>query len=143
MSKLAVVRLRGRVGLRRDVKTTMEMLNIVRTHSCAVVDNNPSMAGMIKKVKDFVTFGEIDDDTLKLLVEKKAKPYKGRVKDSKGLIEYKSKYFEFNKKKYMPCFRLDPPKGGFERMGIKKSFKQGGSLGDRGKKINDLIKRMI
>jgi len=40
-----------------------------------------------------------------------------------------------------PVFRLAPPVKGYE--GIKRSFKEGGALGYRGKKINDLIWRMM
>ena len=40
-------------------------------------------------------------------------------------------------------FRLNSPRGGFERAGIKRSFAVGGALGYRGSGINDLIRRMI
>ena len=39
--------------------------------------------------------------------------------------------------------KMHPPRGGFERKGIKVPFAAGGVLGDRGEKINDLISRMI
>ena len=35
-----------------------------------------------------------------------------------------------------PVFRLHPPRKGYE--GIKRSFKEGGALGYRGEKINEL-----
>jgi len=38
-------------------------------------------------------------------------------------------------------FRLNPPKKGYKS--IKKSYKEGGALGYRGEKINNLIQRMI
>lgn len=143
MAKLAVIRIKGRVGISKGIIDTLEMLHLGKKHSCVVVEKNACNKGMINKVKDFVTFGEIDEDTLKLLVKKRGIEYKGKVKDSKGKIDYSSKYFEFNKKKYMPNFRLNPPTGGFGRKGIKRSFKQGGAMGNRGKKIIDLIKRMV
>lgn len=37
---------------------------------------------------------------------------------------------------------LHPPRGGFERKGIKAPFSLGGALGNRGDKMADLIKRM-
>ena len=49
--------------------------------------------------------------------------------------------FDFLKLK--PFFRLHPPKGGFEKAGIKKPFTVKGALGYRGDKINDLIKKML
>lgn len=38
---------------------------------------------------------------------------------------------------------LNPPRGGWERKGIKKSFTEGGALGYRGAKMDDLLKRMM
>ena len=40
-------------------------------------------------------------------------------------------------------FRLTPPKGGFEREGIKTQFSLGGALGYRKDNINNLLRRMI
>jgi large subunit ribosomal protein L30 len=82
---------------------------------------------MIKKVKDYVTYGEIDDETEKLLVEKRGE----KTKDKEG------------KEVMKKFFRLSPPRKGFGRKGIKFAFSQGGALGYRGTKINDLIKRML
>lgn len=42
-----------------------------------------------------------------------------------------------------PCLRLNPPRKGFERGGIKRAFKAGGVLGYRAEKINDLLNKMI
>jgi large subunit ribosomal protein L30 len=39
--------------------------------------------------------------------------------------------------------RLHPPRGGYERKGIKISFNLGGALGYRGDKINKLISKML
>ena len=39
--------------------------------------------------------------------------------------------------------RLNPPLKGHGRKGIRAGFRQGGSLGYRGDKINSLLERMI
>jgi large subunit ribosomal protein L30 len=142
MSKIAVVRVRGDVNLSRDVKDTLNLLRLYRKNYCIVVENEPSAIGMIKKVKDHVTYGEIDDDTYKMLIEKRSEEYKGREQDSKGKIKY-NKFIEVNGKKIKPFFRLNPPQKGFGRKGIKVGFKAGGALGYRAEKINNLLKRMI
>lgn len=116
-SNIAIIRVRGITGVRLDIKKTLDMLNLRRKNNCVVVPNTDAHQGMIKKVKDFVTYGHIDESTLKELKEKKGADVK--------------------------IFRLNPPKGGFARKGIKKPFSMGGALGDRKEKINDLIKRMI
>ena len=125
MAKIAIVRIRGLIGIKREIKDTMEMLGLFRKNYCVIVDDTPCYRGMIRKIKDFVTFGEVDEALIKELQEKKGE------KDPKD--ETKLKKF----------FRLAPPRGGFERKGIKKPFTIGGALGNRGSEINNLIKKMM
>jgi len=113
--KIAVIRIAGNVRLKNETKDTFRMLNLPKKFSCAVIEDSPSNAGMVRKVKDYVTYGKADEETVSLLKKKE------------------------NGRKY---FSLHPPIGGFERKGTKKSFKEGGALGDRGDKISNLIKRM-
>jgi large subunit ribosomal protein L30 len=143
MTKIAVIRLRGNVKVDKGIKDTLDMLRLYNKNYCAVFESTPQTLGMMKKVKDFVTYGEIDDNTFNELVEKRGQLFEGREKDSKGKIDYSRRYLEVNGKKYKKYFRLSPPKGGFERKGIKKSFRIGGALGYRKDKINELIKKMI
>jgi large subunit ribosomal protein L30 len=138
--KLAVIRIRGITGIEKGIKDTLSMLCLYHNNYCVVV--NDSLLGMIKKVKDYVTWGEIDDETYKLLVEKRGEEYKGRITDTKKKINYK-KFIIINNKKYKKYFRLSPPRGGFERKGIKVPFTKNGALGYRKEKINDLIKKMV
>ena len=46
-------------------------------------------------------------------------------------------------KKLKKYFRLNAPRKGFGRKGIKHPYQNGGALGYRGQAINELIKRMI
>jgi large subunit ribosomal protein L30 len=121
--KLALILIRGSVRMSKDIKSTLFALRLRRKHACVVIDDTPSNKWAAVKCKDFITYGEINEETYKLLVEKRGK------KDEKG-----------NPKKF---FSLSSPKGGFERKGIKNPFTKGGALGYRGAKINDLIKKMI
>ena len=40
-----------------------------------------------------------------------------------------------------PVLRLHPPRKGYE--GLKRTYREGGALGYRGKDMNDLIEKMI
>ena len=65
MSKIAIIRVRGPVNLRQDVKDTLKLLKLFRKNFCVVVEkDNLSLMGMVKKVKDYVTYGDIDDETV-------------------------------------------------------------------------------
>jgi len=141
-AQLAAIRIRGVISLSGKIESTLRMLRLYKNNYCAVVPDTPIYIGMLKKAKDYLTWGELDDETFKLLVEKKAEAFNGRVSDSKEKIKY-SDFFVFNDRKLKKYFRLNPPRKGFGRKGIKHSYKQGGALGYRGAKINDLIKRMV
>jgi large subunit ribosomal protein L30 len=139
--QIAVILVRGLVKVTQSVKDTLALMNLKRKNNCVVLVDNSINRGMMKKVKDYATFGIIDAATFKELVEKKGVEYKGRLQDAKGKYSYKTVLI--NGKHYKPYFRLNPPRKGFGRKGIKMAFKLGGGLGDRGDKINDLIKRML
>lgn len=123
MSKIAVILLRGRIGIHRDVIKTLDLLRLKKKHVCVVIEDNAANKGMLQKAKDAITWGLIDEETHKELVEKRGK------KDAEGNIK--------------PFYTLNPPKGGFERKGIKQPYNLGGALGNRKEKINELIKKML
>lgn len=125
--KIAIVKVRGSVTLKKSIKDTLKMLKLYRKNYCVVYDATPPILGMVNKIKDYVTWGEINQETLNLLIEKRGE----KTKDKKG------------KEIAKPFFRLSPPRGGFGRKGIKIPFSLSGGLGNRKEKINDLIKRMI
>jgi len=141
---ISIIRIRGQVGLRKPIVETLSRLRIRRKYSCVVLTKPTKVQlGMIKKVKDFVAFGEINDKTLKELIEKRGlllnkRKTKPKAEDViKGLKEDK-KLQDFNLK---PFFRLHPPRKGIEskkHFGVRK-----GVLGNNKEKINDLIRRML
>ena len=125
MSKLAVIRIRGVTGIKEPIARTLKLLNLHKVNFCSIVEDTPSNKGMILKAKDYITWGEVDDTTLRDLLAKR-----GEANPRK----------QGHTKLY---FRLSPPKKGHGRKGVKHTFKEGGGLGYRGEKINELLKRMI
>ena len=115
--RIAAIRISGCVGLSEKINETFNRLRLRRKYSCIVFEPTKEKMGMINKVKNFIAYGEIDDETYKLLNEKR----KGRIKD---------------------FFRLHPPRGGIDS---KKHFGETrkGVLGNHKDKINDLIRRML
>ena len=154
MNKIAVILIRGLVNVSNDNKKTLEYLRLMKKHSCVVVDGSETNLGMIKKVKDYITYGTIDEGTFKEMIEKRGELVgMTKVKDVKEFKtdEVVKKYFKGEIKlrdfelKYdlKPFFRLHPPIKGFEREGIKRPFGNGGVLGDRKEKIKELILKML
>lgn len=122
--KIAIIRLRGSEGTKTEILDTFKMLKLLKKHVCVVYDKTETITGMAVKCKDYATYGELDNETYKLLVEKRG------IKDQ-------------TTGKVMNYFHLNSPRGGLGRKGIKDSFTNKGALGYRGAKINDLIKKMI
>lgn len=140
--RLAAIRIKGVIGMKREVESTLEALRLYKKNYCCVVPNNKIYVGMLKKANDYLAWGEIDEQTFNELVDKRGEQFNDREKDSKGKISYND-FMLINNKKIKKYFRLNSPKKGFGRKGLKHSFQQGGALGYRGNAINDLIKRMI
>lgn len=154
--RIAVIRVRGKVHVRKEIEDTLKKLKLTRPNHCVVVDSRNSYVGMIKKVKDYVTYGEISQETMEKLIRerglikgnkkinddylKKNKKFKSIKEFTKAFMEFKAELKEISLK---GVFRLEPPKKGYERKGIKKPFSKGGALGYRGEEINSLIERML
>ena len=64
MRRLAVIRIRGTVDVPYDVEHTFTLLKLIRRFWAVVIDDRPSYMGMLHKVKDWATWGEIDAETL-------------------------------------------------------------------------------
>lgn len=156
MKRIGVVRIRGSIGIRKEIKDTMNMLRLYNKNHCIVITNSPNHIGMLRKIKDYVTWGEIDEKTFKELLSKRGKIMAKKNLTENYLKEKTKLSFDefvkefFNYKKNLkdvpglkPFFRLKPPIKGFERKGIKTPFSMGGVLGYRKEKINDLILRML
>lgn len=155
--RIAVIRTRGKVHVREDIESTMKLMNLNRINHCVVIDNKPQYLGMIKKVKDYVTWGEINPEMFVKLLKKRGRlngdkkitdEYIAENTKQKTIEKFANSFMEFKSElkdihELNPVFRLRPPKKGYERKGIKQPYSQGGVLGYRGEKINELLERMI
>lgn len=151
---LAVIRIRGTTGVKKDIAYTLDMLKLTRVNHAVLVEENPSINGMILKSKDYITWGEISVETLTNMIMKRARLAGGKkvteeyIKENsdfssiesfaQAILDGEAKLEDL---KIKPVFRLHPPRKGYES--IKTSFNEGGSLGFRDEKINDLILKMI
>ena len=140
---IAAVRIAGQAKLNRDVIETLDRLRVKRKYACVIIpEDKKEIVGMVKKMKDFVAYGEISDEILTKLIEKRAISLeKGKKVDVKKAVELLKSGENKDKLAIKPFFRLHPPRGGIDskiHFGKKK-----GVLGDNGKDINKLIDRML
>lgn len=118
---IAIIRIHGQIGLKKPVVETLNRLRLRKKYVCRVFENPTAVdLGMIKKVQNFVSFGEIDEATYKELIGKRGK------KDKDGNLK--------------PFFRLHPPRGGAD---TRKHFGVDKGILGKNKKINELIRRML
>ena len=150
-----VVRLRSSIGLRKEVKETLAILNLSRVNHAVIIDNRASNKGMLQTAKDALTWGEIDAPTFARLLRKRGRlignkhvtdEYIARNTAYKSIDEYAAALVALKENlsalsKLKKVFRLRPPSKGF-RGSIKRTFQQHGELGYRGTEINSLVQRM-
>ncbi len=152
----AIIKLRGSVGIRPEIKNTLRLLRLHKVNHCAIVEENDYYKGMIKKVKDYIAWGEISEDMLELLLKNRGR-LQGRKRLPEQYLRENTPYGSFKELphalyvgevgmkdlmeyKIKPVFRLHPPRKGHK--GIKRSVKEGGELGYHGDKINELLYKM-
>ncbi len=154
MQRLAVVRVRGKVGVPREVEDTLRMLRLTRVNHCVFIDDRPTFKGMLQKAKDYITWGEVSPEEVALILRNRGELVGGKrltdayVKEhtkfksiddfAKAFVEFKAELSDIPQLK--PVFRLHPPRKGYR--GIKRSFVEGGALGYRGEAMRELLRRM-
>jgi len=116
---IAAIRIRGQVGLKREIKETLYRLRLRKKYVCVVlVKPNEAQLGALKSLRNFIAFGEISDATYKKIVEARGK------KDKDGKLK--------------PFFSMHPARGG---MKTKLHYPKG-VLGEN-KEMDKLIGRML
>ncbi|HEY3273505.1 MAG TPA: 50S ribosomal protein L30 [Methanocella sp.] len=149
-----IIRLKGGVNTRPEIKDTLRMLRLNQINHAVVVEDNPNYRGMIHMVKDYVAFGKADAPTLATILENRGKLVGGDALTD----EYVAKNSQFKTIKEFaeavadgkatmkdmpglnPVFRMHPPRKG--HAGIKRTFQQGGALGNYGEEISALVEKM-
>ncbi|MFX0040016.1 MAG: 50S ribosomal protein L30 [Promethearchaeota archaeon] len=152
------IRIRGAPGMRRKIMDTLKMLRMHKINHGVLIWGTPSFIGMLSKCKDYISYGEIDEKTLIRLLRVRGKvegnnplteehiknltKYKNFRELAKGLLSGEIQYREKDIYKIKPVFRLHPPRKG-HRGSIKKHYNEGGTLGNIGIYINELIHKML
>jgi len=147
------IRLRGTVNVNGRIRMTLDSLNLKHVNNLVVVPEDEHTLGMLKKAKDYITWGNLDEATAELLLRHKVMvegdhPLKedflkesgidGFPEAAQKLSASEGSLKELGVKRVV---RMAPAKGGLRT--IKRSFVSHGDLGFRGDDINGLIKRMM
>jgi large subunit ribosomal protein L30 len=139
---IITIRISGLVGLTEKVKETLYRLRLRKKYTAVLLKPTKENLKTLIKIRNLVAYGDIDEETLKKLIEKRGIP-----KNKKEKINPESVINNLEKKSLKdldikPFFHLHPPRGGIDS---KKHFgtSRKAVLGDNKKKINDLVRRML
>ncbi|MBS1263146.1 MAG: 50S ribosomal protein L30 [Methanonatronarchaeales archaeon] len=148
---IATVRVRGKPGVKPDLRRTLDRLGLSRTNSCVLLPEDDSVVGKIRRVNDYVTWGELDGEGAEAVlgradVSSRKKLTGDRVEAVTGyssieeltndLVEGEVTLTDVGLKRTV---RLHPPRKGYRD--TKAPYPEG-SLGHRGEEINELLRRM-
>lgn len=149
----AVIRLKSSRDKKPKMRDTLKMLRLNSVNHCTVIPERPTYEGMLNKVKDLITWGEIDMETMIDLLKNKSDMEENELE--KKIID-KTSYDDIDQfaeavvsddisldeiDDLDRVFRLHPPVSGYRS--TKKPYNTGGSLGYRGSEINPLLQKML
>ena len=79
---LAAIRLRGIVGVPEDIEVTLKLLRLNKKNHATIVEDTPTYRGMLQKASGYLTYGEIDLETLAMLLRRR-----GRLRGNKPVTD--------------------------------------------------------
>jgi len=135
---IVAIRMSGRVGVAPDRVAVLNNIRLRKKYACVLFrDKN-----ILKIVQDKICYGEIDKETLALLISKRGrKPGNHPIHESADVIIKKLEEGKsLEELGLKPFFSLQPPRGGFKKS--TKLLYPRGVLGEN-KNINDLVRRML
>ena len=155
MSKaFLVVRIHGQPDVPYWATTTMALLKLEKRYRATIIPEKDNTLGMLRKIQHYISWQEIDIETTKELLDKKARKsgYKKVTDEDIVAIGFQSKdelasaltegKATLSKLKPLkPWFALDPPRQGFKRS-TKRLYGQKGVLGYN-KELSVIVKRMM
>ena len=149
-----VLRISGQADVPYWLETTMTLLKLEKKYRATIIPEKENTIGMLRKVQHYISWQEIDTETVKELLDKKARKsgYKKVTNEditsigftsidelATSLAEGKTSLSKL--KPLKPWFAMDPPRHGFKRS-TKKLYGQKGVLGHN-KELSVIVKRMM
>ena len=68
---MLVIRIRGKVHINYKIEDTLKMLRLHKVNHAVVLYADKTVHGMLNKIKDYVVYGEIQEDLLLTLLKKR------------------------------------------------------------------------
>lgn len=138
---ILVIRIAGQVNLSDQVKETMARIRLKKKYSAVLLPESEDTSKLLMNLRNFVSYGKINTETLAKLLATRAKPLKSGAKiDAKKVMSEIGKV-PLEKLGVKPFFSLHPPRGGIESK--KHAGEKGKGVLGENKNINELVERML
>lgn len=159
---VVVIRIRGIIGVSPKVRKILQLLRLRQINNTVFVKLNAATVKMLRLVEPYVAYGYPNLKTVRELIYKRgfAKVKKERIPisdnsiieeslGSRGIICVEDLIHEIytvgpnfkEANNFLWPFKLSNPNGGFRQKLLH--FNEGGDAGQRGSKINGLVKLML
>jgi len=151
------IRIDGAPNVRHPEELTLNALRMKSKYSAVLLRDNPSVKGMLQRIKDHVTWAEAKKEDIELLLSSRASTAEGLGLTSEfvkknsglagvselvsGLYSGKLTLAKLREMGITPYFRLHPPRGGFPKSS-KRPFTDSGELGFRKEGLHRLLTKM-
>lgn len=155
---LLAIRLKGEFGTPYSIGTALTTLHLKGKFNAVLVENKAESIGMLRLVKDYVTWGDVSTSDIAMLFKERGEFSGGApmtdatIREKFGeptaqdlasaLMKGRINLRTLRQGGLNPVFRLHPPSGGFEGT-IKRTYTSRGELGNRGPAIRSLLNRMV
>jgi len=155
-SYLIAIRLKGSFGTPWPMQSALETLRLKRKFNAVLLENNPTTVGMLRTVKDYVTWGEAGTNDIANVLRERGELSGAEMTDeairdrfgehsiqdlASALTQGRVTLRELSKKGLKPVFRFHPPSGGFEGS-AKRPYGSGGELGRRKAPLSSFLASM-
>ncbi|MFB6158227.1 MAG: uL30 family ribosomal protein [Candidatus Nanohalobium sp.] len=67
MTLLVAVKVRGSIDASESISRTLQTLGLEKKNQARIMEDNESNRGMLRKAKDYIAYGEVDQETVEQL----------------------------------------------------------------------------
>lgn len=149
----AAVRIRGDPDTRKKARTTLERLGLEQKNHVLLLPETPAYEGMLTRAKDYIAYGTVDTEYATQLLAEHGETQYGALSENveefgfddvsdlvKAFADEDVPLSELRDDGFRNIVRMNPPSKGYRD--TRRHYNQGGSLGDHGGDIADLLDRM-
>ena len=140
---IAIIRIAGLVNMKIEIEETLFRARLRRKYCCVILKESPELTGILKKIRNVVAYGNINEETLVALLKARGKVLedtKAKLQNHEKLAKEIMAGKKLDELKIKPFFRLHPPRGGLKN---SKLHYPRGTLGDHKEDINKMIMKML